>query len=199
MERILDLGCGTGDSWRKLGLDVENRCVIGIDVKPDRIQAAHREFSGRGWCYLCARGENVPLRDGSVDCAFSNVALPYMHIPRVLAELHRVLVPGGLLQATLHPPSFAWSEFRRSFPKPKQSLFRVFVFLNGMVLHFSGRVISLGKVAESCQTERGMRIALERAGFTAVSFRHEERRFFVNARRDGAPSVAEWAKLGPAA
>jgi ubiquinone/menaquinone biosynthesis C-methylase UbiE len=43
VERILDLGCGTGDSWRKLGLDVENRCVIGIDVKQTayRLRIAH--------------------------------------------------------------------------------------------------------------------------------------------------------------
>jgi hypothetical protein len=61
-----------------------------------------------------------------------------MHIPQTLAELHRVLVPGGWLRATLHPPGFTWSEFRKSFPRPKQSLFRVFVLLNGAVLHFSG-------------------------------------------------------------
>ena len=195
MKRILDLGCGTGDSWRKLGLDVENRRVIGIDIKKDRLQAAQVEYHGRVWLYLCARCENVPLSDGSVDCVISSVALPYMHIPRTLAELHRVLVPGGSLQATLHAPSFTGKEFWRSFPKPKQSLFRVFVFLNGMVLHFSGRVISLGKVAESCQTEGGMRIALQNAGFTGVSFKREGRRFFVNARRDDALPLLSPTKL----
>lgn len=57
------------------------------------------------------------------------------------------------------------------------------MFLNGMVLHFSGNVISLGRVAESCQTDAGMRMALRRAGFTAMTFRHEGRRFLVEARR----------------
>jgi hypothetical protein len=92
------------------------------------------------------------------------------------------------LKATLHSPSFTWSEFRQSFPKLKPSLFRAFVFLNGMVLHFFGDVISLGRVVESCQTDRGMRIALRRAGFTAMTFRFEGRRFFMEARRDEAAS-----------
>jgi hypothetical protein len=109
--------------------------------------------------YICARAEEIPLPDRSVQGVFCNVALPYMDIPRTLGEVHRVLVPGGWLKATLHPPSFTWSELRKSFPRPKQSLFRFFVFLNGMVLHFSGNVISPGRVAESCQTDAGMRLA----------------------------------------
>lgn len=184
MERVLDLGCGTGDSWQRLHLQVENFQIIGVDTRWDRVQAANLNHRDRGWVYLCGRGEELPLPGGSVNGVFCEVALPYMHIPRALAELHRVLVPGGWLKATLHTPSFTCSEFRQSFPKLKQSLFRVFVFLNGMVLHFFGDVISLGRVAESCQTDRGMRIALRRAGFTAVTFRHEGRRFFVEAQRD---------------
>ena len=109
-------------------------------------------------------GVEIRLPDGSVQGIFCNVALPYMHIPRTLGEVHRVLVPGRWLKATLHAPSFTWSELRKSFPCPKQSLFRVFAFLNGVVLHFSGNVISLGRVAESFQTDAGMRMALRRAG-----------------------------------
>src|ERR1700680_231047 len=184
MERILDLGCGDGDSWRTLHLQVEDFRLVGIDTRWERARVANFKYKGRGWVYLCGRGEELPLPEGSIDGVFSEVALPYMHIPRVLAELHRVLVPGGWLKATLHSPSFTWSEFRHSFPKLKPSPFRAFVALNGMVLHFFGDVISLGRVAESCQTDRGMRIALRRAGFTAVNFRHEGRRFFVEAQRD---------------
>ncbi len=185
MERILDLGCGSGDSWRSLGLQVENCRIIGMDVRWDRARAANVRYSGRGWEYLCARGEEIPLQDGSIHGVICNVSLPYMHIPRALGELHRVLVPGGWLKATLHAPAFTWSEFRRTFPKPKQSLFRAYVLLNGVVFHFSGDLISLGGVAESCQTDHGMRKALGRAGFTGVRFRHEGGRFFVDAQRNG--------------
>jgi len=186
MERILDLGCGAGDSWRSLRMEVDHWKVIGVDMQQDRVQIAHHKYGGRGWHYLCARGENIPLADASVDGAFCEVALPYMHIPRVLAELHRVLAPGGWLKATLRAPSFTWGELKMSFPWPKQTLSRVFVLFNGMVLHCCGGVISLGKMAESCQTDAGMRTALRRAGFTAVSLRHEGSRFYMEARREAA-------------
>ncbi len=189
MERLLDLGCGTGDSWRKLGLQLEGCGIIGIDIQRDRVREAKGKYGSRGWDYLCARGEAIPLPDGSVHGVFCNVAMPYMHIPRTLVELHRVLVPGGWLKATLHSPGFTWSEFRNSLPQPKPSLFRAFVFMNGMIFHFSGSVISFGKMTESCQTEGGMRIALRRAGFTAVSFRREGPRFLVEARREGELSA----------
>jgi ubiquinone/menaquinone biosynthesis C-methylase UbiE len=199
MDTVLDLGCGTGDSWRKLGMAAESLQIVGIDVARTPLQAAREKYSSRGWNYLCARGEEIPLADGSVQGIFCNVALPYMHIPRTLAELHRVLVPGGWLKASLHLPSFTWSEFRRVFPKPKPSLFRVFVLLNGVVLHLSGKVIALGRVAESFQTAAGMRIALRRAGFTGISFRQEGQRFFVEARRDEVPVASRSVTLEPVA
>ena len=88
MERILDLGCGTGDSWRKLGLQVESCGISGIDIQRDRLEETKRKYGRRGWDYLCAPGEEIPLPDGSVHGVFCNVAMPYMHIPRTLVELH---------------------------------------------------------------------------------------------------------------
>jgi ubiquinone/menaquinone biosynthesis C-methylase UbiE len=187
MEKILDLGCGTGDSWRGLGLEMDNHAVVGIDIQLDRVRAANLKYADRGWHYLCARGENIPLPDASMHGAFCQVALPYMHIPRTLIELHRVLVPGGWFRATLHIPRFTWQEFVRAFPRPKATLFRGFVMLNGMILHLTGSVLTLGKVAESCQTETGMRIALKRAGFDGVRFNRDGMRLFVDARRNAAP------------
>jgi len=59
--------------------------------------------------------------------------------------------------------------------------------LNGMILHLTGCVLSLGNLAESCQTETGMRIALKRAGFDSVRFNRDGMRLFLDARRNGAP------------
>jgi ubiquinone/menaquinone biosynthesis C-methylase UbiE len=198
MKRTLDLGCGTGNSWRGCGMDVEDCQIVGVDISFGRLQEANTKYGGRGWHYGCARGEELPLRDSCVAGVFCSVALPYMHIPRTLAELHRVLTPGGFFWASLHPVSFTWSNLRQCFPKPKQSLFRIFVFLNGMVLHFAGVVLSLGRVCESCQTERGMRIALKRAGFTDVTCSLIGGRFLLRARRTGAGAAAESAALAKA-
>jgi ubiquinone/menaquinone biosynthesis C-methylase UbiE len=185
MERILDLGCGTGDSWRGLELKVDDRCIVGVDILFNRVQAANITYRDQGWHYLCAYGEGLPFRDESFDGAFCQVALPYMHIPRALRELHRVLKPGAWLRVSLHHPQFTLRELRRAFPSPKPSLFRIFVLLNGIALHFTGRVIGLGRWAESCQTESGMRIAFRRAGFVRLNFRRDGPRFLLDARRDG--------------
>lgn len=182
-QKILDLGCGAGDSWRHFGLAAEDWQVVGIDIAIERLQAASRKYSERGWAYIRARGENIPLANESVSQVLCWVALPYMHIPRTVAEIHRVLIPGGWFRAAVHSPGFTWSELRKAFPKPKPTFFRVFVLLNGLVLHFSGRVLSVGKKAESCQTEAGLRLALGRAGFSAIAFRHDGPKFLVEAQK----------------
>jgi ubiquinone/menaquinone biosynthesis C-methylase UbiE len=184
VERILDLGCGTGGFGSAFGLGVKNSAITGLDIQSERARIAQVNNRRRGYNYVCARGEQTPFQAASFDGVFSEVALPYMQIPKTLVELHRVLVPGGWLRVTLHSPAFTWQEFLRALPNPKQSLFRIFVLLNGAILHFTGKVIVLGAVAESCQTEAGMRIALRRAGFEDITFRREGLRFFVEARRD---------------
>ena len=185
MARILDLGCGVGDSWRKSGRPADDWEIIGIDIASDRLRVAQEKYGERGWRYACAQGEKLPLPTGSMDGALCWVSLPYMNIPRALAEIHRVLVPGGWFAATLHPPAFTWSELKRSFPRPKASLFRSFVLVNGLVLHFSGDVLSIGGKPESCQTESGMRIALKRAGFDSITFQRANGELFVEAHRNG--------------
>lgn len=199
MARVLDLGCGVGDSWRKSGQSAEDWELVGVDISPERLEVAREKYAARGWRYMCGRGEDIPLSTGTMDGALCWVSLPYMNIPQALAEIHRVLVPGGWFIATLHPPAFTWRELRRSFPRPKPSLFRTFVLLNGMVLHFAGSVLSIGGKAESCQTESGMRIALRRAGFTSIAFRRSNGEFFVEAKRNDAIEVPRETPVRPAA
>jgi len=184
MPRILDLGCGVGDSWRKLGQEADDWQLVGVDIAPDRLRLASEKNGARGWSYVCARGENLPLATACFAGVMSWLSLPYMHIPKALAEIHRVLAPGGWFVATLHTPSFTWSEFRHAFPRLKPCLFRVFVLLNGMILHFAGNVISVGGKAESCQTESGMRTAMRRAGFTSITFHRSNEKLLVRAIRD---------------
>jgi ubiquinone/menaquinone biosynthesis C-methylase UbiE len=158
---------------------------VGLDISLPRLREAATLYKSRGWHYLCASGAEIPLRDASVDGVLCNVALPYMNIPRALAELHRVLVPGGWLWASIHVPSFSLAEWRSSFPRPQQTMFRTYVLLNGVVFHCTGAPVSLGKKCESFQTKRGMRLALTRAGFTDLIFERDEKRFWCKARKPG--------------
>ena len=99
------------------------------------------------------------------------LALPYMNIQKALAEIHRVLVPDGGVSLILHPPGFTLAELvHHSIPKPKATLFRLYVMANGAWFHCSGRTIGFLGKTESFQTERGMKIALTRAGFSHFGF-----------------------------
>jgi ubiquinone/menaquinone biosynthesis C-methylase UbiE len=95
-----------------------------------------------------------------------------MNIQKALAELHRILVPDGVLSLSVHLPSFTIAELlHHAIPKPVPTLFRLYVMLNGLVFHCTGRTIGfVNGRTESFQTERGMKLALNRAGFVHLSF-----------------------------
>jgi hypothetical protein len=76
------------------------------------------------------------------------------------------------LLLSLHPPSFTIAELlHNAIPKPVPTLFRLYVMSNGLLFHYTGRSVGFLKGrTESFQTERGMRVALNRAGFVNPSF-----------------------------
>jgi len=169
--RVLDLGCGSGrdlSEWAVLPTDE----VVGLDIDDGRLAAARLRFPH--WTYMQGRGEKLPFEEGRFDRVISSVALPYMDIPRTLWEIHRILVPGGRVSLSLHSPSFTLTELREhAFPHMVPTLYRLYVLANGTLFHTTGKTTHFpnGRV-ESFQTERGMRIALRKAGFTDINFRH---------------------------
>jgi len=168
--RVLDLGCGSGRDLASWGVTAADE-VTGVDIDDSRLAIAKVRFSNR--TYLQCASECLPFEDESFDRVIAAVALPYMNIQKTLAEIHRVLVPGGGLSLSLHLPSFTISELvHDAFPKPVPTLFRLYVMANGLMFHCTGRTVAFvkGRRTESFQTERGMRIALSRARFVDLSF-----------------------------
>jgi SAM-dependent methyltransferase len=94
-ERLLEIGVGTGliaQSFTALG-----RRVVGVDLSDRMLGHARSRVPGR-----LVRGDAaaLPLRDGSVDaCLAVHVLHLVGDLDRVLAELARVLRPGGRLAA----------------------------------------------------------------------------------------------------
>lgn len=101
-ETVLDLGCGGGiDSLlaaRRVG---PTGRVIGVDFTPEMLSSAQRsvqEAQATQVTFLLADGEALPLAEASVDAAFANGSLNLVpDKDRVLAEIYRVLRPGGRL------------------------------------------------------------------------------------------------------
>jgi len=168
--RVLDLGCGSGRDLAVWGINAAD-VITGLDIDRSSLELAKVRFPNR--TYVLGAGECLPFEEASFERVISAVAVPYMNIGRSLAEMYRILVPGGHVSLSLHLPGFTLSELlHQALPKPIPTLFRLYVMANGVLFHCAGITAGFlrGKT-ESFQTERGMRIALDRAGFINPSFR----------------------------
>jgi ubiquinone/menaquinone biosynthesis C-methylase UbiE len=177
--RILDIGCGAGQTIVALGCGGRS---VGVDIDVDALRHAASGAMGEPLRVAAATGEHLPFRDESFDYVYSRVALPYMTIPDALREMRRVLRRGGRLWLALHPLAIPLEQFRRGNLRGKA--YAAYTVINGAWFHLTGRTFRLGsRLNESIQTERGMRLALARAGFSHVAFRRTPVHFIVTAER----------------
>jgi len=96
--RTLDVGCGTG---RNLPLVDAHTRVIGLDPTRDSLLAARR----RAPYVPLVQGDAqaLPFRDGAFDTVLSGLVFCSVPDPaRGLAEVRRVLGPGGTLRMLEH-------------------------------------------------------------------------------------------------
>ena len=181
---VLDIGCGAGQTLiaSRLGDDV---LACGVDPVHQAL-ALGRSIEPR-LLLGAALGEDLPFAGETFDLVYSRVALPYMHVPRALREIARVLRPGGTVWLSLHPPAFALRTALRALRagKVKGALFPLYTLFNALLLPLLDRQLRwpFGRSSryESVQTGHGMRLALQRAGFTDV--RVTRGRFFVVTAR----------------
>ena len=177
--RVLDVGCGFGNPPVRAAVQ-EGDTVIGLDIRAESLKVARTRYPDRQ--FLCGRAEQLPFVDGSFDRVVSSVSLPYTDIPSALAETRRVLAQAGSVFMALHTWRFTLQELRTALPRPTASIFRIYVLLNGLLFHLTGRTLKFANGrTESFQTKRGIRLALNRAGFTNVVFRSPDGRLIVEA------------------
>jgi SAM-dependent methyltransferase len=93
--RAVDVGCSAGfiaDELALAGADTS-----GVDIDEPGLAKARARF-GERVDFRLARGEDLPFEDGSVDVAVLNHIYEHVVDPEaVVADIHRVLRPGGLL------------------------------------------------------------------------------------------------------
>ena len=95
---VLDVGCGSGRNIAYLsscGID-----VYGVDSSQEALDKATELTQGRG-TFCCAPADKLPFTPAQFDAVICNAVLHFAqnegHFTAMLDELHRVLVPGGLL------------------------------------------------------------------------------------------------------
>jgi ubiquinone/menaquinone biosynthesis C-methylase UbiE len=112
--RILDLGCGTGEITRRLAQRYSQASLLGIDILEQNLARARHDSAAFDARIRYAQGDAFALEcgDGEFDlvaCRHMSQAVP--DFPQVLAEITRVLKPGGWLHllsedyAMLHFPA----------------------------------------------------------------------------------------------
>jgi SAM-dependent methyltransferase len=85
--RTLDLGCGIGHSYELLA----PRETVGVDLDADALAGQDRETH-------VADMRDLPFGDASFDAVLSVQSIEHVPDPdRVLAEVRRVLAPGGIV------------------------------------------------------------------------------------------------------
>ena len=98
--QLLDCGCGPGSITVGLAEAVAPARVIGIDLNPGQLAAARDLAASRKMTrvrFVLADLYALPFPDASFDATFAHAVLQHLREPaRALAEIRRVLRPGGM-------------------------------------------------------------------------------------------------------
>ncbi|MFC4727164.1 malonyl-ACP O-methyltransferase BioC [Coralloluteibacterium thermophilus] len=114
--RVLDLGAGPGRASAAMKKRWPRSEVIALDQALPMLRHARRHS---GWLRpfrrVCGDAAALPFRDEAFDVVFSSLCLQWADdLPATLAEVRRVLRPGGLfLMSTFGPGTLA--ELREAF------------------------------------------------------------------------------------
>lgn len=103
---VLDLGCGSGRLLEVLaGRSEPDLNLTGIDLVPEQIDRARARLAGHDVELCHASATAMPLADASQDIVLIHMGLFVMRpLEQALAEIDRVLKPGGKLAIVVDGP-----------------------------------------------------------------------------------------------
>jgi ubiquinone/menaquinone biosynthesis C-methylase UbiE len=98
--RVLEIGAGTGFNFPYYG---ERASVVATEPNPEMLRRAEPRAREHGIDLQAAPAERLPFEDGSFDTVVATGVFCSVDDPgRALAEVHRVLRPGGELRFNEH-------------------------------------------------------------------------------------------------
>ena len=100
VNRVLDVGSGTGSLTFELARDPRLESIEGIDFSPIYVEHARRHARDNRVTFRVGDACELPYADGSFDCAFSSLVLQFVPNPdRAIREMRRVTRSGGIVAA----------------------------------------------------------------------------------------------------
>ncbi|MCA9878610.1 MAG: methyltransferase domain-containing protein [Thermomicrobiales bacterium] len=97
--RVLDVGCGTGIVARTVAARLRGQgAVTGLDLNPAMLAVARQAADAAGMAITWVQGDAqaLPFPEASFDLVFCQQAIQFLpDRAAAVAEMHRVLAPGG--------------------------------------------------------------------------------------------------------
>ena len=103
-KNILEVGCGRGGGSAYIARHLKPKSLIGVDFSQKAINFCKKHHSCQGLSFQHGDAESLPFEDNSFDVLINvESSYCYGHMDRFLAEVRRVLIPGGY---------FTYADFR---------------------------------------------------------------------------------------
>lgn len=174
IERVLDVGCGAGQQL--LPFAKKGALCFGLDIAKEVVSVGSLTFQKENLAnkaiFVPAEGEYIPFADNSFDVVLCRLSLPYMDNRAALAEISRVLRPGGSFFLKTHHPMFYWKMIKERFPtlNPKMLAYPIICIVGGVLnlttgKHPRGR---LWRDKEVFQTDMFLEREFKKNGFKLI-------------------------------
>jgi len=183
VERVLDVGCGFGQMLYPfvalkgafgVGLDpTYQACRMGHDFYATHVPSARVRF-------VYGKAESLPFESASFDVVNCGLALPYMDNARAIAEIGRVLRPGGILLLKVHHARYYLRDLWQGLLSRRLL----------MMVH-AGRVLAVGGIYHLTESQTDTRLFGNETFQTRWLLRRELSRRGLNIDRE-RPDTSPW-------
>jgi SAM-dependent methyltransferase len=110
VRRILDIGCGAGQEM--LPFIERGASGVGMDITAEVGKVGRQMYAEAGFAdrvsFLRSSGNDLPFADDSFDVLICRGALMFMENRRALAEMARILKPGGVFLLKVQDAPYYW-------------------------------------------------------------------------------------------
>lgn len=102
INRLLEIGCGSGELWKNNTLNLRNREFFLSDSSEGMVSEVRKKYGSAFNC-IVADCEKIPFKDAYFDCVIANHVLFYLqNLHQGITEICRVLKPDGVLYCSTY-------------------------------------------------------------------------------------------------